>query len=122
MTEKEDFTCIVCPRGCELSVTQCDGEIIVTGGTCVRGVAYGKQEVTAPMRSLCTTVRTSFKDFPRLPVRTKGDIPRDRIFDAMKEINKVMVTKRCRCGDIIMTNLLNLSIDVIATDSPGDGL
>lgn len=119
MSENQEFTCIVCPRGCELSVSVIDGEITVTGNTCPRGIPYAKQEITTPMRSLCTTVRTAFKEFPRLPVRTNGEIPRDRIFDAMKEINKVMVTTRCRCGDIILTDLLHLSIDVIATDTVG---
>jgi len=117
MVKDDVFTCIVCPKGCTLTVN-IDNELIkVSGNECARGELYAKQELLNPMRSLCTSVKTMYEDFPRLSVRTKGDIPKSKIFEAMKEINKVLVKQRLNSGDLVLQNLLNTGIDVIATDT-----
>lgn len=110
-----NLVCIVCPRGCNLNVEKKDGEITVTGNFCKRGENFAKTEMTNPMRTICSTVKTAFKDTPVLPVRVSSDIPKDRIFDVMKEINSVTVTQRIRRGDTVIANVLGLGVDVIAT-------
>jgi len=109
----KELTCIVCPNGCSLRIDESTLE--VTGNTCKRGESFAKNELTHPMRTISTTVKTSFKNHPVLPVRVSGDIPKDRIFDCMKEINKQIVTKALKCGDIVIKNILSLGVDVIAT-------
>ena len=42
-----ELICIMCPKGCRLTV---DDDLNVSGNSCVRGVTYGKQEVTDPRR------------------------------------------------------------------------
>lgn len=117
MVKDDVFTCIVCPKGCTLTVN-IDNELIkVSGNECARGELYAKQELLNPMRSLCTSVKTMYEDFPRLSVRTKGDIPKSKIFEAMKVINKVLVKQRLKSGDLVLQNLLDTGIDVIATDT-----
>ncbi len=115
MTETKTMVCITCPRGCTMEVTDTDGEITVTGNFCKRGAMFAKQELTAPMRTICSTVATAFPDAPVLPCRVSAEIPKDKIFDVMKEINRVTVTKRIKRGDAIITNVLDLGVDVIAT-------
>jgi len=44
--ETKNMTCVVCPRGCALTVTVEDGKILsVTGNTCKRGAADRKSVV-----------------------------------------------------------------------------
>ena len=53
-----ELTCISCPLGCPLKVeTDENGAVLqVTGNTCKRGEVYGKKEVTAPERTVTSTV------------------------------------------------------------------
>ena len=111
----QNFVCIECPNGCKLSVEQSGGELSVTGARCKRGEAFAVQEFTNPLRTLCTTVKTAFKDVPVLPVRLDNPIPKARIFDVMRQINSVTVTDRLRTGDVVIKNVLDLGADVIAT-------
>lgn len=109
------ITCIVCPNGCTLSVEEKDGVIDVQGNMCKRGMDFAKQECTDPKRSVCTTVRTKFREFPVLPVKTDGEVPLDKIFDVMNEINNVVVEVPKRNGDVVIKNILNFGVDVVAT-------
>ena len=42
----KEMICIVCPRGCHLSIDETPLE--AKGNTCPRGKTYGVQEFTAP--------------------------------------------------------------------------
>ena len=70
-----ELVCIVCPRGCRINVE--NG--VVSGNGCKRGEAFALSEMTCPMRTVCSTVATTFEDYPVLPVRTNGEIPKDKI-------------------------------------------
>lgn len=111
----KDLTCIVCPNGCTITIDETTLE--VTGNTCKRGAEFAKNEITNPVRTIATSVRTVFTDCPVISVRVTSDIPKDMIFKCMEEINKVVVDKRIKCGDIVIKNILNLGVDVIATTS-----
>ena len=78
---------------------------------------YAVSEMTAPKRTICSTVRTAFPDAPVLPVRVSADIPKDRIFDVMDAIRAVTVTERIARGDVVIPDVLGLGVDVIATSS-----
>ena len=117
----KELVCIVCPRGCTINIEKKNGEYEITGNSCKRGHDFALSEMTAPMRTICTTVRTAFKEMPVLPVRVSRDIPKERIFDVMREINGVTVKKRRVRGDVIIKDVLGLGADVIATDDiPAD--
>lgn len=111
----KQLVCIGCPRGCRLTIDEKDGEYIVTGNTCPRGKEFAISEMTAPKRTICSTVKTSFSDVPVLPVRVSDDIPREKIFDVMREINAVTLKERIGRGDAVIKNVLGLGVDVIAT-------
>jgi CxxC motif-containing protein len=108
------MTCIICPNGCEITIDKNGEEWVVEGNMCPKGRDFGINEMTDPKRSICSTVRTRNKSMPRLPVRTDGEIPKDKIFDVMNEINRVIIDKPVHNGDIIIENVLKTGINVIA--------
>ncbi|MFW5889185.1 MAG: DUF1667 domain-containing protein [Bacillota bacterium] len=108
------FTCIVCPRGCRISV---DDDMNITGNKCVRGENYVKTELKNPTRILTTTVKTVFDDMPRVSVKTAEAIPKGLIMEAMKEINKITIDKRLKIGDVIIKDILDTGVNIILTKS-----
>lgn len=118
MTKEHEIICIVCPMGCHLKVTETDnGNFIVEGNTCKRGEEYGINELTNPVRVLPSTVKITGGTLSRLPVTTNGPIPKGLIFEAMKEINKVIVEAPVTVRDVIIKNLLDTGVDVVASRS-----
>ena len=116
---KREIVCITCPNSCVMEVTLDEaGQVTdVSGNKCVRGADFAKSEVAHPVRTLCTTVRTIYKACPVLPVRVNGSVPKERIREAMTAINQVTVDRPVAIGDVILSNLLELGVDVIATSS-----
>lgn len=113
----KELTCIGCPRGCTLKIERAGDGWSVTGNICPRGREFAVSEMTAPRRTICSTVRTAFPDAPVLPVRVSADIPKDRIFDVMDALKTVTVSERIGRGDVVIPDVLGLGVDVIATSS-----
>lgn len=113
----KELVCIVCPRGCHLTIDTSGETPVVSGNSCKRGEAFALSELTEPKRTICTTVKTAFPQVPVLPVRVSADIPKDKIFDVMREINQVTVTEKIGRSDVVIPNVLDLGVDVIATSS-----
>jgi len=111
----KQLVCINCPNGCELNVDEKTLE--VSGNKCIRGIEFAKSELISPMRTICSTVKTIFKDCLVLPVRVSKEIPKDKIFEVMKEINKVVVDSRIKNQDVVIKNVCGLNVDVIATSN-----
>lgn len=109
-----EMICIVCPKGCRLSVDE-ENNYAVTGNRCERGIDYGREELVNPTRVLTTTVRLSGGKLPRCPVRTNGAIPKARMKEAMDIINAVTLTAPVRMGQVAVENLLDSGCDVIVT-------
>ena len=111
---KRELTCIVCPIGCQLSVTLEDGVVTeVTGNTCPRGKQYAIDECTNPVRTITTTVRTSNGGV--IPVKTDRPIPKDLMFACMKEINQATASLPAHIGDIVVENLLETGANLVVT-------
>lgn len=116
--EGKELLCIVCPTGCHLRVaSQEDGGFVVDGNGCKRGIQFAIDEATYPMRSLTTTVRTIFDKAPVLPVRTDGEIPKEKVPQAMHELNQVVVSTRLGCGDVVLADVAGCNCRVIATSN-----
>ncbi len=111
----KELVCIVCPRGCTMKLEGTGADIKVTGNSCKRGLNFAISEMTEPKRTICSTVKTAFPEIPVIPVRVSADIPKDRIFDVMKEINSITVTEKIGRGEPVIENVLGLGVDVIAT-------
>jgi len=108
----KELICITCPRGCRLSV---DDNLNVSGNFCPRGAKYAISELTNPVRVLTSTVRTSSTENPRCPVKSNLPLPKGKIFDAMELINKVVITPPVKIGDVIIKNIFDSHIDIVAT-------
>lgn len=109
----KEMICIVCPRGCRLTMDE-KGEI--HGNFCRRGAIYGKQEATAPMRILTTTVTLySEEDIRCLPVMTEHEIPKEKMDAVMEALRHVKVKVPVQMRQVIVENILGLGVNVIAT-------
>lgn len=114
----KEMVCIVCPIGCHLEITEdksVEGGYKVEGGTCKRGKIYGVKELTSPTRLITTTVKIAGGDLPRLPVRTEEEVPKGKVLECMKIINKIQVEAPIRMGDVLLENILDTGVDIIAT-------
>ncbi len=111
---ERNLTCIVCPLGCNIKV-DFDGKLIksIEGNTCPRGAKYAESECINPTRTVTTTVLCSNGDV--LPVKTNNPIPKNMIFECMKEINNCRIVLPIHVGDVIIKNVLETGVDVVAT-------
>ncbi|MDD7334833.1 MAG: DUF1667 domain-containing protein [Lachnospiraceae bacterium] len=114
MTKK--LTCIGCPLGCALTVEVEQDEVIsVSGNTCPRGDAYARKEVTDPTRIVTSTVRVTGGSAPVVSCKTKADIPKGKIFDVTNALRSVSVTAPVHIGDVLLCNVAQTGVDVVAT-------
>lgn len=116
------FNCTTCPSECLLTVEverDADGTVAevrsVTGNRCPRGNKYAHQELTCPMRVLTTTVAVSGGDEALLPVRASEAIPLTLHAQAMDLIRGLIVKAPIRMGDVVLPDLLNTNINLIAS-------
>jgi len=118
--ENRELTCICCPLGCQIKVVLDGGEIkSITGNTCERGKVYAQKEVTNPTRIVTSTVKISGGEKEFTSVKTKNDIPKGKIFDVMKDINKVVAKAPINIGDVVIDNVAGTGVSVIATKAVG---
>ena len=116
------FNCTTCPSECLLTVEvkrNSNGTVVevrsVTGNNCPRGDKFAHRELTCPMRVLTTTVAVSGGDEALLPVRTVEAIPLELHAQAMDLIRGVVVEALIRMGDVVLEDLLDTGIDLIAS-------
>lgn len=114
--EIRELTCINCPLGCRITVTM-DGDSIVsvTGNTCKRGENYARAEVTAPVRTVTTTIKVINGASDRVSCKTKEPVPKDKIFDVMAEISASSCDAPIRIGDILIDDCAGTGIPIVAT-------
>lgn len=116
VTAEQRISCIVCPMSCEGTVHFENGQIKeVTGFSCQRGMNYAREEVTAPKRTLTTTVRVIGGVLPLLPVISKTALPKEKVLSSAHCLSTVTVQAPIAEGDIIYHNILNLGVDIVAT-------
>jgi CxxC motif-containing protein len=118
------YLCIGCPLGCRLEVDEdIHGDIIeIRGSSCRKGDRYAQQEHTDPRRTVTTTVAISGAIWPRLPVKTNGEIPKDQVLAACEELRRVRVQAPVKMGDVVLDDLLGTGCAVTATrDMPAAG-
>lgn len=113
---KKEVICTVCPMGCHI-IVEGEGDNItsIEGYSCNRGLEYGKTEFAHPVRILTSTVKTNNSKTPLVPVRSSKPVPKELMFDCMEEIRKVEVIQPVKCYDVIIENVCNTGIDIVAT-------
>ena len=114
--EQKNLICIGCPLGCRITVEMEIGEVVsVSGNTCKRGDDYARKEVTSPTRIVTSTVRVKGGNTPTVSVKTKSDIPKDKIFDCAKALKEVEAEAPIAIGDIVLSNVAGTGVDIVAT-------
>lgn len=113
-----EFICIGCPVGCELKVSFDNKTINVTGNQCIIGKKFAEEEITDPRRNISMAVKTNLNGKKiMVSVKTESEIPKDMIFQVIKEIKNKKITYAVNVGDVIIKNVLDTGIDIVATSS-----
>ena len=114
--EVKEIICVGCPKGCRITIkTNGDKIKSITGYSCKEGKRYAREEFKNPTRILPTTVRVSGGKFPLVSVKTEKPIPKDKLLPAMNVIAEVVVEAPINIGDVIIEDILNTGVDLIAT-------
>ncbi len=114
--ETRELICIGCPLGCRISVELNEGAIQgISGFTCKRGEVYARKEIINPERIVTSTIKVNQGDRPLVSVKTKKEIPKDKIFQCMKEINLIEVNAPVAIGDVLLVNAAETGVPVVAT-------
>jgi len=109
-----ELTCIICPRGCTLKIELEDKNIIgITGNGCPRGIKYAEEECINPQRTVTSTVRC--EDGRIIAVKTDKSIPKDKVFECMKMINRTTAHLPLSIGDVIIKDVFGAN--VVATEN-----
>lgn len=92
------------------------GEITVEGNSCPKGKTYAITEMTDPRRMVTSTVvLKGNKKYFSVPVKTSEPIEKSKIFNVMKEIEKVQVSGDIALGQKIIANVSDTGADIVAT-------
>ena len=116
--DTKKLTCICCPLGCSIEADMQGGSVVaVRGNGCPNGEKYAHTELTAPVRTLTSTVAlVNSKSGMRLaPVRSSEPIPKDKLFNCMKEIANISVSAPVHIGDTVLQNAAGTGISIIIT-------
>lgn len=110
------LTCILCPNSCEITARLEDGRVTaLEGNRCPKGADYVTQELTAPVRSIASSVLVLGGTYPLCSVRLSAPIPKELIPQAMAAIRTITVSAPVHMGQVLLPHLLGLDSDVIAT-------
>lgn len=116
MEEITKLICISCPQGCALEVTHDGSTLIkVTGESCKKGVDYAEQEISDPRRMVASTVRVKNGFHSLVPVYTFKPVPKPMIQDVLKELRKVELQAPVQGGSVVIENVLDTGVNVIAS-------
>lgn len=113
-----EVTCIRCPVGCSITVDVApDGAAAYReGASCTRGREYAVAEVSAPVRSVATTVNVPGCCEP-LSVKTADPIPKPLVAAAVRAMKAAHVELPVRMGDVILPDLCGTGVPAVATKS-----
>lgn len=114
MVMKKEYICINCPLSCDVTLTDDNGVLSVTGHTCKRGEAYAKNEYTDPVRMLTTTVMLNGNHDALLPVISGDMIPKKVLKECIELLYKVKVSVPIIAGDVVVENILGTGIDILS--------
>ena len=104
------LTCIICPRGCQLTVSGEKDQLTVTGHACPRGEVYAIAECTNPVRTITSIVRVANREDCMVSVKTYAPVPKDKIFEIMAVIRNSTVTAPVKIGDVIIDNIYGTQV------------
>jgi CxxC motif-containing protein len=112
----KEYTCTICPNGCELTAEFEDERILaVQGAICKRGREYIEQELTNPQRGIASSILLEGGALPLVSVRLSKPISKDKIVDVMAVIKEARLQAPVYAGQVAIANVLGLGSDIIVT-------
>jgi CxxC motif-containing protein len=113
---KREYTCIICPNGCQISV-EYEGTNIknIKGDECPKGKDYVKNEITNPLRVFTGSVLVENGDFSLVSVKTHVPIPKKYLKKIGEITRHLKVKAPVEIGQVVAFNLLDENIDLITT-------
>ncbi|MCC9295034.1 DUF1667 domain-containing protein [Clostridium sp. MT-14] len=112
----KEYTCIICPNGCEIEVDiEKEKPISIKGASCKKGEKYVKMEIVDPRRTITTSVLVENGVVPLVSIRLTNPIPKAYIFKVMDKIKSIKVKAPIKIGQVIVNNIFGLGSDLIAT-------
>ena len=114
---EKTIVCLVCPLACHIKLILDEKGNVekIVGARCSKGEEYALKEYRSPERVLTATVRTNKASHPLLSVRTNRPIPKKLLRQCMSLLAEVKVDGPVKMGEVILHNILNTGVDVIAT-------
>ena len=114
--EQREFICVICPVGCTITATVEGTELIsVEGQGCPRGIDFVREELTAPKRSLTTTVRVAGGALPLVPVRSREPLPKGMVLDVAARLRSVEVAAPVAAHQVVLPDALGSGVDIVTT-------
>ena len=114
MINEKNLICITCPMGCRLKVSGTIADLQVEGGLCPKGDQYAYDEITNPVRMVCTTVKINGGLHPVIPVKTDKAIPDKYKLDVVKAVKDITLTSPVKMGDVIIADLFGTGVNIVA--------
>jgi CxxC motif-containing protein len=87
----------------------------VAGNLCAKGDDYAIEEITAPKRTVTTTVQVSDGKRPLVSVRTAHPIPMDAIKECLAQLRSLVVLAPVRIGETLVDDIAGTGTAVVAT-------
>lgn len=111
---KKEYTCITCPRSCDLVLIDEDGDIRVSGNGCRRGEDYAKNEYLDPKRMITTTVRLKNGEYRLMPVVSSEPVPKEKLQDCLELLYQMEVSAPVSLRQVLVENILGTNVDILA--------
>ena len=106
------LTCIICPRGCAMTVKEVDGKLEVSGYTCPKGQQYAIDECTNPVRTVTSVVRVSNRKDTMAAVKTAAPVPKGKMMDVMALLRQTQVQAPVAIGDVVLADVFGTQVIV----------
>ena len=109
---ERNMTCILCPRGCAMTVRGEVGGLQVVGNSCPKGQEYAVNECTNPVRTVTSTVRVSNREDTMVSVKTAAPVPKEKMMEVMAQLRSITVSAPVKIGDVVLTGVFGTDIIV----------
>ncbi len=113
---KRDLVCIVCPKGCRLTLEYEGNNLLSVGGaTCPKGKEYATSEISDPRRNFAGSVTIRGGRFRTCSVKSSHSIPLDKLIRLGELSHGITIDAPVNVGDTVASGLLDGEVDLIAT-------
>lgn len=107
--------CLSCPIGCNLKAEFVNEEFIISDNKCPKGIIFAKNELVSPKRIVTSTCRINSTLINRIPLKTGVPVSKKDIDKILKLISGINLNSPVKAGDVVINNVFNSGVDILAT-------